>query len=152
MSEIDITTPRGVKQYIVVNKGLHMSAGKMATQVAHASQAYFITLLQRGILEEQDDKIICRTTYDKDVFNGWICGAFTKCCLQVKNENQLKKVVQRLEENGFVNGKDFFNIEDVGTTEFNGVKTWTCIGLKPMNSNDERLKAALKGLQLYRED
>lgn len=45
----------------------------MATQVAHASQAYFITLLQRGILEEKDDKIICRTTYDKDVFNGWIC-------------------------------------------------------------------------------
>lgn len=145
---------RNWKQYIIVNKGLGMSAGKMSVQVGHACQAFLTNGLSNSIVNRDPvtNLITCQLCIDGEMFDNWISGVFTKVCLQVKNEHQMGRVVERLIDNGFVEGQDFFKIVDVGTTEFNGIPHWTCIGLVPMDSSREDLRRALKGLQVYRDN
>lgn len=79
---------------------------------------------------------------DKDLYEQWINGNFTKCVLQAKNKNQLLKAKTMAEEMGMVEGEDFWLINDNCHTELepeefdeNGIgRTLTCIGFKPMNS------------------
>lgn len=81
-------------------------------------------------------------TIDKDLYEQWISGEFTKCVLQAKNKNQLLKAKSMAEELGMIEGEDFWLIKDHCHTELepeefdeNGIgKTLTCIGFKPMNS------------------
>lgn len=81
-------------------------------------------------------------TIDKDLYEQWINGEFTKCVLQAKNRNQLLKAKTMAEEIGMAEGKEFFLIKDNCHTELepeeideNGVgRTLTCIGFAPMNS------------------
>lgn len=79
---------------------------------------------------------------DKDLYEQWINGEFTKCVLQARNKNQLLKAKTMAEEMGMVEGKDFWLIKDNCHTELqpdevdeNGVgRTLTCIGFKPMDA------------------
>lgn len=142
------------KEYIIVNKSLGMSAGKLAVQVSHASMAFITNRLRESIVSNLDEDgkeyYMCSLKIEKDLMDKWIGGIFTKVCMEAKNDNAMNKVVKHLEENGFKEGVDFYKIVDVGTTEFNGTPHWTAIGLVPMDSNREDLKKALKGLQLFK--
>lgn len=79
---------------------------------------------------------------DKELFEGWIAGSFTKVILEAKNKNQLMKAQKMAEELGMKEGEDFFLIKDCCRTELepeeideNGIgRTLTCIGFKPMKS------------------
>ena len=79
---------------------------------------------------------------DKDLYEQWIDGSFTKCVLQAKNKNQLLKAKTMAEEMDMIEGEDFWLIKDLCRTELepeefdeNGVgRTLTCIGFKPMDS------------------
>lgn len=81
-------------------------------------------------------------TIDKDLYDKWINGEFTKVVLGAKNRNQLLKAKIMAEEIGMIEGKDFFLIRDNCHTELepeeideNGVgRTLTCIGFRPMES------------------
>lgn len=145
---------RDWKQYIIVNKGLGMSAGKMSVQVGHACQAFLTRGIQNSVIDRDPvtNIVTCQLLVDGEMFDNWLAGVFTKICLQVKNEYQMERVVERLIENGFIEGVHFFKIIDIGTTEFNGEPHWTCIGLIPMDSTREDLRKALKGLQVYRDN
>lgn len=142
---------RDWKQYIVINKGINMSKGKMAAQVSHASLAYFTRMIRRNVIARDDETVKVMMEFPADMFDGWIEGVFTKVCLEAKNESQMQKTVDRLIDAGFAEGKDFFKIIDAGTTEFNGQPTWTCIGCRPLDANDERVKSVFKKLQLFKE-
>ena len=79
---------------------------------------------------------------EKDLYEDWINGIFTKVVLQAKNRNQLMKAVEMAQELGWKEGIDYFLIKDNCRTELepeevdeNGVgRTLTCIGFRPMDA------------------
>ena len=144
------------KQVIVVNKGLGMSKGKMAAQVAHASEAFLLKqfLNGTGTKTNKSDAVgrlsgyILQIPVDIDTYE-WITSSYTKVVCEVNSEAELQKVVDKAVKNGFIEDKDFFKIIDNGYTEFNNEKTWTCIGFRPMKSED--IDKVTKRLRLFKE-
>lgn len=144
------------KQIIIARKDLNMSHGKLAAQVSHGSMAFLTNLIRnrdyiipvtKGSLKgwddpaaENDSEIIgydFEYAFDKDLYEQWINGEFTKCVLQAKNKNQLLKAKTMAEELGMKEGEDFFCIYDNCRTELEPEedgRTLTVIGFKPMNS------------------
>ena len=148
-----------VKQVIVVNKGLGMSKGKMAAQVSHASMAFitrpFLNHTGKVIQVYENNELIGyegSVFFDKDTYEQWLCGIFTKVILEVKNNSQLENVVAKAKENGMVENKDFFCIRDACLTELTPDETgtcFTCIGFRPMPA--EEIDKVTKKLQLFKE-
>ena len=162
----------GMRQLIIVRKDLQMSPGKLAAQVAHASMAWLTSELRSryaaGDYEEHESDGSCDNNdhskayyhipvnIDKDIFDGWINGSFTKTVCEAKNLNGINKAKQLADELGLVEGVDYFIIRDNCLTELtpeevdeNGVgRTVTCIGFKPLT--DEEAHKISKKFQLYR--
>lgn len=148
------------KQIIIVRKDLQMSVGKICSQVSHASMAFLTNAIRSdwskwvtyGGNEDGSDKTYysAELTFDKDLFEQWIDGEFTKCVLKAKNKSQLLKAKTLAEEMGMTENGDFFCIYDNCHTELtpedNG-RTLTCIGFKPMDS--EVIDKIGKKYQLY---
>ena len=146
------------KQIIIARKDLNMSAGKLAAQVSHASMAFLTNEIRRDWSmnttyfkgDEYKTYYSVELTFDKDLFEQWIIGEFTKCVLKAKNKSQLLKAKTLAEEIGMTENEDFFCIYDNCHTELtpedNG-RTLTCIGFKPMDS--EVIDKIGKKYQLY---
>ena len=146
------------KQIIIARKDLNMSAGKLASQVSHASMAFLTNTIRRDWSmnttyfkgDEYKTYYSVELTFDKDLFEQWIIGEFTKCVLKAKNKSQLLKAKTLAEEMGMTENEDFFCIYDNCHTELtpedNG-RTLTCIGFKPMDS--EVIDKIGKKYQLY---
>ena len=81
-----------------------------------------------------------RLIIDKDLYEEWLNGAFTKVICEAKNKNQLLKAVDLATELGLVEGEDFFLIRDNCLTELEAEefdendigRTLTCIGFRPL--------------------
>lgn len=94
--------------------------------------------------------------FNKDIWNDWICGSFTKIICEAKNKYQLEKAITFARELGLEENKDFFLIKDNCYTELtpeeideNGVgRTLTCIGFRPLP--DDICAQLSKKYQLYR--
>lgn len=89
---------------------------------------------------------------DKDLYEDWIGGIFTKVILEAKNESQMQKVVDKAIEAGLVEGRDFFCIRDACLTELTPDETgtrWTCIGFRPLPP--DVIGPITKRLQLYHD-
>lgn len=115
-----------VKQVIVMRKDLNMRKGKMVAQGAHASMK-FITDGMSFNSEDNTASILL-----DDDLSEWLGNSFTKICLYVESEEELDMAYQAARDAGL----RVSMIEDNGTTEFNGVKTKTCIAIGP-NKSDE---------------
>ena len=151
-----------MRQLIIARKDLGMSAGKLAAQVSHASIAFLTSNLRNLSSVERiykNGEVIGykpKIVMEKEVYEDWICGIFTKTICEAKNKNHLLKVVEKAKEMGMKEGEDFFLICDACLTELepefvdeNGVgRTLTCIGFKPLP--DEISKELSKKYQLYR--
>jgi len=139
------------KQIIIVRKDLNMSPGKLAAQVSHGSMAFLTWMIRDNVFGEMfegtggNQKFMkpCNTyriqsfDIDKDLYEQWIDGEFTKCVLQAKNKNQLLKAKTMAEELGMKEGEDFWLIRDNCHTELEPEedgRTLTVIGFKPMDS------------------
>lgn len=146
------------KQIIIARKDLNMSPGKLAAQVSHGSMAFLTWMIRnKAIYSEADcfdsyDKIYtANLVFDKELYEQWINGEFTKCVLQAKNKNQLLKAKTMAEDLGMIEGKDFWLIRDNCHTELEPEedgRTLTCIGFRPINS--ETIDKIGKKYQLYR--
>ena len=149
------------KQIIIVRKDLGMSVGKLSAQVSHASQSFLTNEIRKNAkkslphvdmydhVTKEKEEILKNYNYlvsfdiDKDLYEQWIDGSFTKVVLQARNRNQLLKAKAMAEELGMKEGEDFFLIRDNCYTELTpeefdeeGVgRTLTCIGFKPMDEN-----------------
>ena len=139
-------------QYIVVDKKLNMSPGKLCAQISHASMAFLTNMLRKGIQRTDDSAdVACSVTIPSEIWDGWIDGVFTKVVLAAKGRSGLDKVVEKAKENGLVEGEDFFCIRDNCLTELTPDETgtcFTCIGFKPMPK--DVLMPVVGKLQLYR--
>lgn len=78
--------------------------------------------------------------FDKDLYNNWIMGSFTKVVCGARNLNQLMRVTKVAADLGLKEDIDYFLIKDNCLTELkpeevdeNGVgRTTTCIGFVPL--------------------
>ncbi len=151
-----------MRQLIIARKDLGMSAGKLAAQVSHASLAFLTSELREyGSVDKvyEEGKVVGyvpKTVIEKEIYEEWICGIFTKTVCEAKNKSHLLKVVEKAKEMGMEEGKDFFLIFDACLTELkpemvdeNGVgRTLTCISFKPLP--DEISKELSRKYQLYK--
>lgn len=139
-----------MKQLIIVRKDLQMSPGKLAAQVAHASIA-FITHKMREPEFFDGQNYYTNLMWDKDTYEQWFCGSFTKIICGAKNQNQLLKAVQYAQELNLIENKHFFLIRDNCLTELQPEdedgRTLTCIGFQPLP--DETSWKISKKYQLY---
>lgn len=103
-----------MKQVIVMRKDLGMRAGKMVAQGAHASMK---------VLLEHRDHVAEHSAWLAE----WLEGSFTKVCVRVESEQELLLAYSTAQHLGLPCAL----ITDNGTTEFNGVKTNTCIAVGP---------------------
>lgn len=126
------------KQVIVVNKGLNMSAGKLAAMVAHGAEAFMRNWFLNG-------GIINTISNNSDIIHRWMPKP-TKVVLQVENEEEMKTIIAKAKENGMVNEVDYFNIVDE-STEFHDIPTWAVIAFRPMDA--EQIDKITGNLQLY---
>lgn len=137
------------KQIIIARKDLKMSVGKICAQVSHASMAFLTNKIKNNsklvhtiFFDDECEWYQTSFALDKDLYEQWINGSFTKVVLQARNKNHLLKAKTMAEEMGMVEGEDFFLIKDNCLTELepeeideNDVgRTLTCIGFKPMDS------------------
>lgn len=141
------------KQIIIMRRDLPMSVGKQCAQASHAAMAFLTNPIKYvGYRARKWDSATGQTVpgdtyhaelnFDKDLFEEWICGSFTKIVLGARNKNHLLKAVRMAEDLGLAEGEDFFLIKDNCYTELepeefdeDGVgRTLTCIGFRPMDS------------------
>ena len=131
------------KQLIIARKDLEMSPGKLAAQVSHGSMAFLTNMIRENYSQwtsSDGDYYSAELTFDKDLYEQWIDGSFTKIVCMARNKNQLLKAVTMAKELGLQERKDFFLIKDNCYTELtpeetdeNGVgRTLTCIGFAPL--------------------
>lgn len=131
------------KQVIVVRKELKMRAGKMAAQCCHASMAF---LTRDGRIEQEypsGDYDFYWLEFRKDIskkhyqaINHWLKNSFKKVVCYVNSEEELLELFERAKAKGMI----AHLVEDNGATEFNGVKTNTCIAIGPdLDENFEGL-------------
>ena len=128
------------KQIIVMRKDLNMRKGKIAAQASHACVSVIMKVMgsaKHGFVNLYlnsnnhwiyDSKKEIYKTWLEDWFNN----SFTKICVYVNSEKELFEVAQKLKEKGII----FSLIQDNGTTEFHGEKTYTCLATEPRPSED----------------
>ena len=152
-----------MRQLIIARKDLRMSPGKLAAQCCHASLAFLTSklrdkdkMLRATNAVTGEDGYFTEIFFNKDIYEEWIQGVFTKTICEARNRNQLMKAVEIAKELGLQEGEDFFLVKDCCLTELNpeevdenGVgRTLTCIGFRPLP--DELAHQISKKYQLYR--
>ena len=110
------------KQVIVIRKDLKMRKGKMIAQGAHASLKVIFDMM--GCVDSDFYEL---TLLKKPAVKLWLEGQFKKICLYVNSEEELINIYNQAKDAGIICAL----IEDNGLTEFNGVKTKTCIAIGP---------------------
>lgn len=115
------------KQIIAVRKDLNMPKGKIAAQVAHASMAVILDMMSKEYMlhgkMEKWSLLMC----EQDEIFKWLHGPFVKIVVGVDSKDELMDLYISASMAKIPNAL----IQDSGRTEFNGVPTYTCIGIGP---------------------
>ena len=92
-----------MRQLIIVRKDLEMSAGKMAAQASHASNAFLMHMIKTAGTAHRESLDIdgegwyeLSMTIPEDIYDGWFNDIFTKTICEAKNKNQLAIKAARL--------------------------------------------------------
>ena len=114
--------------YLFINKGLGMSAGKMAAQAAHAAvEAYEIS--------------------DPTLIKQWRLGQhYTKLVMQARDEEHLINIKKYISERGFKSKL----IIDEGMTEIDP-HVPTALGVEIVDKEDPHAEATFSTFELYRD-
>jgi len=130
-----------IKQTLIMRKDLKMRRGKEISQGAHASMAWLTKRLQNQHVDLFGN--VQAETYFEPHEWEWVKGLFTKICLQVDSEQELRDIYDKARAAGLVAEL----ITDAGLTEFNGVPTVTCCAIGPDES--EKIDLITGHLKLY---
>ncbi len=107
-----------IKQVIAIRRDLKMRRGKEIAQGAHASMAW----LAERVRAAAGGPVTLSAAEE-----AWITARFTKVCVQVTSEEELRALDARARERGVLCRL----IVDSGRTEFGGVPTATCLAVGP---------------------
>lgn len=114
--------------YLIANKGLGMSPGKLAAQVAHAAvKAYEMS--------------------PEDFIEQWNDSGHTKIVLEARDTEHLLCVREYLTDKGF----DGYLVIDEGRTEI-APHTPTVLGMSLVDKVDEQVQFAFSDLRTYKEE
>jgi len=134
------------KQVIVVRKDLKMRKGKMVAQGAHGS----LSILTNNLIGYPFSwyrfpfklvRFLYLFFFHKP-FRIWHTGRFTKICVSVNSEQELKDVYHAAKKKGLLCSL----IKDAGLTEFKGIPTLTVVAIGPDESS--RIDEVTGGLPL----
>jgi len=123
----------------------HPDLARLALDASKEGKVWFNAKKQEdGHIVACDPKPYYQATlvFDRELFENWIQGSFTKVVCEAKNRNQLLKAVGIAQELGLEEGKDYFLIKDNCLTELepeevdeNGVgRTLTVVGFRPLDA------------------
>jgi PTH2 family peptidyl-tRNA hydrolase len=119
------------KQVIVVRKDLKMRRGKEIAQGAHASMAVLTNnLIGYPFKWHLFPFLFCKFIYlflSHKPLRTWLTGRFTKVCVTVDSEEELKQIYTKAKNAGLLCSL----IQDAGLTEFGGVPTYTTVAIGP---------------------
>lgn len=129
---------KSTKQVIIIRRDLKCRRGKEIAQGAHASMAFLTRRIQKSLAT-------FNSPYPpmNDAEREWIMSSFRKITCQVPDLESLLEIQEKAKEAGL----EAHLVEDTGHTEFNGVKTITCLAIGP--DFDENIDPVTKGLKLY---
>lgn len=129
-----------------MRKDLHMSAGKLAAQVAHCAEAYWTRQIAHMVNHEDTEEIgnllMIPIYVEKNVLDNYINGSFVKTICEAKNKDHLLKARDKALELGLHENAQFGLIYDNCLTELtpeeeNGT-TLTGIWFAPLPDNVAR--------------
>lgn len=140
-----------------MRKDLHLTPGKMGAQVGHCAEAYWTNLLKASYKYDADPDCDWATdenkvvTVPRDVWDGYVCGIFTKTICEAKNLAQLEKAAAKAKELGLEEGSDWGYIRDCCLTELKPEnEDGTCtVGIWFRPLDDDTAHAISKGFKLY---
>lgn len=115
---------REIRQTIIIRKDLKMRRGKEIAQGSHSSSAF----LARRLKEFGYIKLDELSTEVRQ----WLNGGFTKVCLKVDSEEEMREIFNKAKEKGL----ECHMITDSGKTEFGGVPTITSLSIGPNYKDD----------------
>ena len=129
---------KNTKMVIVWRNDLKVRTGKKMAMASHASMSF---LTKEGLMKchteygemghdyreyfFQNSSLPMENTFDE--IDHWLKNSFKKIVCYVNSEQELKDLHQKALDKGLVS----HTIEDNGATEFNGVKTLTCLAIGP---------------------
>lgn len=139
-----------MRRLFIMRKDLQMSPGKMAAQVGHCAEVYWLKQMNRtGIFYHQVQMV---AHIDEDVYEDYIHGNIIKTICEAKNKNHLLKAKTVAEELGLKENEDFGFIEDKCFTELTPEEedgtTITGIWFKPLPDDISHIIS--KKYQLYK--
>lgn len=107
-----------MRRLFIMRKDLNMSTGKLLAQTMHCAEAYWTRELRRYTpANDGSSKYQVTITVDKDVFEQYVCGTFTKTVCEARNKNHLLKAKRIADEMGLVEGEHYGLIFDKCLTE-----------------------------------
>lgn len=115
---------RGPKQVIVMRTDLGMRKGKMMAQAAHASMMFLRELIE---LEDDEGRVYSHIAEYTPEQAEWLRGEYAKIVVGVGSEDEMAEILLVAWNRGLT----AYEVIDNGHTEFNGVKTKTCICIGP---------------------
>jgi len=146
----------GFRRLFIIRKDLHLSAGKLAAQVAHCAEAYWtkdiVYFSKSEKTEEIGDLLQIPILVEKDVFENYINASFTKTICEARNKEHLLKARDQALLLGLHEGNQFGLIYDKCLTELEPEEedgtTLTGIWFCPLP--DEVAHKISKKYQLYK--
>ena len=143
---------KGWRRLFIVRKDLNMSPGKMAAQLAHCAEVYWLKKIQEELYMGEENAY-ADLILDKKMVEGYIQGHIVKTVCEARNLNHLLKAADLAKQNGLKENEDFGFINDACFTELqpeneNGTTT-TAMWFAPLP--DEIAHNISKHYNLYKE-
>jgi len=159
-----------MRRLFIMRKDLHMSPGKLAAQVGHCSEVFWLNWIRgnvalRSVSEREEIQpdtgepvkiseihYEIKGNVDYKIYEDYICGSIVKTICEARNKSHLLKAMDMAYELGLIEGTDFGLIFDNCMTELipeeaNGT-TLTGIWFRPLD--DDIAHSISKKYQLYK--
>ena len=139
------------KRLFIIRKDLEMSAGKLAAQVAHCAEGYWLNII-REAAEKREQYYEAKLFLDTDMYERYCQGSYVKTICAARNKQHLLKAVEQAVVLGLKEGESFGLIYDECRTELQPEEpdgtTITGIWFAPLE--DELARQISRKYQLYK--